>query len=69
LRPCRPKAAPLFRGARGKPPIKVEVVADAIVAIANGALALGPNLIALEINPLAVMPAAPRLWMHWPWSD
>ena len=50
------KAAPLFKGARGRTPINRELVADAIVSISNAALALGPRLHTLEINPLAVAP-------------
>ncbi|ARS27697.1 acyl-CoA synthetase (NDP forming) [Sphingomonas sp. KC8] len=50
----RLKAAPLFAGARGRPPVDLDAVATAVVAIANAALALGPGLTALEINPLAI---------------
>lgn len=50
------KAAALFDGVRGRPPVDLQPVARAIAAIAGAALALGPDLAALEINPLAVFP-------------
>jgi acyl-CoA synthetase (NDP forming) len=50
------KAAPLFDGARGRPVIDLAPVAHAIASFAQAALALGPELAALEINPLAVSP-------------
>lgn len=49
------KAAKLFAGARGRQAIDVEAVAAAIVAIADAAAGLGPELLALEINPLAIL--------------
>ncbi len=50
------KAAPLFAGARGKPAIDVATVACAIAKFAEAAQDLGPDLVALEVNPLAVFP-------------
>ncbi|GGN61700.1 hypothetical protein GCM10011349_44600 [Novosphingobium indicum] len=48
------KAAALLKGFRGAPPADIEKLADTIVAIGNAALALGPELATLEINPLRV---------------
>jgi acetate---CoA ligase (ADP-forming) len=42
----------LFDGFRGAPPIDLNRLARAIAAIGNAALALGPRLVALEVNPL-----------------
>jgi acyl-CoA synthetase (NDP forming) len=46
----------LLDGARGRPPIDRAAVARAVVAITEAALALGPDLVSLEINPLAAWP-------------
>lgn len=62
------RAAPLFDGARGRPPVALEPVAEAIAAIATGALALGPDLATLEINPLALLAdgvEAMDAWGEW----
>ena len=48
------KAAPLFTGARGRQPVDLSAVAAVVVSIATAALALGPELSVLEINPLAI---------------
>ena len=53
------RAAPLLSGYRGAAPIDLAALADAIVAIGDAALALGPELATLEINPLLV--AADRI--------
>ena len=50
------KAAPLFGGARGKSAVNLARVADAIAKFADAAQDLGPDLVALEVNPLAVFP-------------
>jgi acetate---CoA ligase (ADP-forming) len=50
------KAAPLFDGARGKPAVNVARVAAAVATFADAAQELGPDLVALEVNPLAVFP-------------
>lgn len=42
----------LLDGFRGGPIVNRSQVAEAIVAIGNAALALGPELVALEVNPL-----------------
>ncbi len=48
------RAAALFGGYRGAPATDMDRLADVIVAIGGAALALGPGLAALEINPLWV---------------
>jgi acetyl-CoA synthetase (ADP-forming) len=47
-------AAPLLRGARGRPPLDVDAVVDAVLRISWLAADLGPRLIDLEVNPLIV---------------
>ena len=47
-------AAPLFKGARGRPPLDVEAVVDTVVRVSWLAADLGPRLVDLEINPLIV---------------
>jgi acyl-CoA synthetase (NDP forming) len=44
----------LLDGLRGAPVVDRKAAAKAIVAIGNAALALGPDLVSLEINPLLV---------------
>jgi acyl-CoA synthetase (NDP forming) len=46
------RGAPLLRGARGRPPVSLRRVAEAAVAIAGVAEALGDRLDTLEVNPL-----------------
>ena len=48
------RAAKLLEGYRGAPAVDLERLAEVIVAIGNAAIALGPRLAALEINPLWV---------------
>jgi hypothetical protein len=50
------KGARLLEGFRGAPAIDFEAAADAAVRIGEAALALGPNLAALEVNPLLAGP-------------
>jgi acetyl-CoA synthetase (ADP-forming) len=47
-------SAPLFRGARGRPPLDVDAVVDAVVRISWLAADLGGRLVDLEVNPLIV---------------
>ena len=42
----------ILDGFRGAPAVKRQAAAKAIVAIGNAALALAPNLVSLEVNPL-----------------
>jgi acetate---CoA ligase (ADP-forming) len=46
------KAAPLLDGARGTGAVDVDALVDAIAAVADVACRLGPDLAALEVNPL-----------------
>lgn len=48
------RGAKLLAGYRGGPAVDLDAVADAISRIGNAALALGPDLASLEINPLWV---------------
>ncbi len=48
------RGAKLLAGSRGLPAIDVPAVAAAIARIGNAALALGPQLAALDVNPLWV---------------
>jgi acetate---CoA ligase (ADP-forming) len=49
------RGAAVLRGARGRPPADVAALADVLVRVARLAEALGPSLIALDINPLVVL--------------
>jgi hypothetical protein len=46
----------LLDGFRGAPAVDRRAAAQAIVAIGNAALALGPSLVCLEVNPLLATP-------------
>lgn len=48
------KSAPLFQGARGKPPLDMAAIADSVERIGWLAADLGDRLIDLEVNPLIV---------------
>jgi acyl-CoA synthetase (NDP forming) len=48
------RAAPLLAGARGRPPLDVAAVADAVVRLSWLAVELGARLVDLEVNPLIV---------------
>lgn len=48
------RAAPLFAGVRGRPPLDVEAAADAVVRLSWLAADLGLRLVDLEVNPLIV---------------
>ena len=47
-------AAPLLHSARGRPPLDVEAIIDAVVRVSWLAADLGPRLVDLEVNPLIV---------------
>jgi acetyl-CoA synthetase (ADP-forming) len=47
-------AAPLFTGARGRPPLDVAAVVEAVVRVSWLASDLGARLVDLEVNPLIV---------------
>jgi acetyltransferase len=46
----------LLLGFRGKPPADMEALADVIVRVSQLALDLGDLIVALDINPLLVLP-------------
>ncbi|MGH7072463.1 MAG: acetate--CoA ligase family protein, partial [Acetobacteraceae bacterium] len=48
------RTAPLFFGARGRPPLDTDSIADAVERVSWLAADLGPRLVDLEINPLIV---------------
>jgi succinyl-CoA synthetase beta subunit len=50
------RAFPLLDGFRGQPPGDVAAAATAVERLAAVAIALGPRLEALEVNPLIVHP-------------
>lgn len=49
------RAVKLLRGFRGAPAADLEAIAEVVVKVGNAALSLGPDLAALEINPLRVL--------------
>jgi acyl-CoA synthetase (NDP forming) len=48
------RGAPLLNGARGRPPLDVETVAEALARLSWLAVDLGPRLGELELNPMIV---------------
>ena len=48
------RTAPLFNGARGRPPLDVAAIAQAVERISWLACDLGTRLVDLEVNPLIV---------------
>lgn len=48
------RGAPMLRGGRGRPPVDLEALSDVIYRISMLARSLGPQLSALEINPLLI---------------
>jgi acyl-CoA synthetase (NDP forming) len=51
------RLAPLFAGVRGRPPLDVEAVVEAVVRFSWLAADLGERLVDIEVNPLLVGPA------------
>lgn len=51
------RAAKLLQGFRGAPPVDIDRLAEVIAAIGDAALALGPELVSLEVNPLLAGPS------------
>jgi acyl-CoA synthetase (NDP forming) len=50
------RAAPLLQGARGRPPLDIRAAAAALAALSRVAAA-HPEIAAIEVNPLLVLPA------------
>jgi len=48
------RTAPLFRGARGRPPLDIDAIAATVERVSWLAADLGPRLVDLEVNPLIV---------------
>jgi acyl-CoA synthetase (NDP forming) len=51
------RSLPLLSGARGRPPADLAALRQAVLAVARLALALGPSLAELDLNPLLVLSA------------
>jgi acyl-CoA synthetase (NDP forming) len=51
------RGLPLLQGVRGKPPVDIDALVDAIVRVQRMALELGDDLRELDINPLLVRPS------------
>jgi acetyl-CoA synthetase (ADP-forming) len=54
---ARLRTAPLFHGARGRPPLDTAAIAQAVERISWLAADLGARLVDLEVNPLIVKAA------------
>jgi hypothetical protein len=52
------KSWPILAGARGKPPVDEDGLVNALLALADFALAAGEQLASVEINPLIARPQA-----------
>jgi acetyltransferase len=50
------RGARLLGGFRGRPPADIAALADALVRLSQLALDLGDVILALDINPLMVLP-------------
>jgi succinyl-CoA synthetase beta subunit len=48
----RLRGVKLLQGFRGMPPVNLDKLAEIMAQIGDAALALGPNLTTLEVNPL-----------------
>lgn len=51
------KGFPLLDGARGRPKADVPALAEALSALSRFAVAAGPRLLSVDVNPLLVLPA------------
>jgi acyl-CoA synthetase (NDP forming) len=51
------KGFPLLDGARGKPKADVKALAEALSALSRFAVAAGPRLASVDVNPMLVLPA------------
>jgi acyl-CoA synthetase (NDP forming) len=50
------KGAPLLRGARGRPPADVKALAEMLSRLSAFAVAAGPQLASIDLNPVFAMP-------------
>jgi acyl-CoA synthetase (NDP forming) len=46
----------ILGGVRGKPPVDIDSLCEAIVGVSRLAVSLGDQLLGLDINPLIVLP-------------
>jgi acyl-CoA synthetase (NDP forming) len=51
------KGFPLLDGARGKPKADVKALAESLAALSRFAVAAGPRLASVDVNPMLVLPA------------
>ncbi|HVB10654.1 MAG TPA: acetate--CoA ligase family protein, partial [Bacillota bacterium] len=51
------RAYAILRGMRGRPPADIDALVGALVGLGQLAAALGPRLVAIDINPLVVRAA------------
>ena len=56
------RGAPLLRGARGRPPADVAALARMLSRLSAFAIAAGPRLRAIDLNPVLVMPEGEGAW-------
>ena len=52
----RLRGFPILSGVRGKPPADVDALCGAIIAVSRLAVALGDQLVGLDVNPMIVLP-------------
>jgi acyl-CoA synthetase (NDP forming) len=50
------KGAPLLLGARGRKPVDVKALADTLSRLSAFAVAAGPRLASIDLNPVFAMP-------------
>ena len=56
------RGAPLLRGARGRPPADVAALARMLSRLSAFAIAAGPRLRAIDLNPVLVMHEGEGAW-------
>ena len=56
------KGAPLLLGARGKPPVDIKALAGMLSRLSAFAVAAGPRLQSVDLNPVFAMPAGQGAW-------
>ncbi len=50
------KGAPLLLGARGRKPVDIKALAETLARLSAFAVAAGPNLLSIDLNPVFAMP-------------
>ena len=56
------RGAPLLRGARGRPPADIAALATMLARLSAFAVAAGPRLRAIDLNPVLAMPEGEGAW-------